>query len=108
MRTFLSLLELFTERPPTNDMISTVLLTASLILGTVSAVTCPPSSTCPDNDKCTFTSGGVSFAVTCATDFYGGDLQVAQVSPSPPSRLEDVFYAGKKLTEVRRLLLLDV
>ena len=43
------------------------------------ATTCPSSPGCPQDDKCTYTTGGVTLAVSCATDYYGGDLQLAHV-----------------------------
>ena len=42
--------------------------------------TCPSSPTCPQDDQCSLTSNGATLQVSCATDFYGGDLQLAQVS----------------------------
>lgn len=47
--------------------------------------TCPSLPTCPQDDQCAYTANGVSFQVSCATDYYGGDLQLAQV------RMADVF-----------------
>ena len=41
---------------------------------------CPSSPTCPQDDQCSLTSNGATLQVSCATDYYGGDLQLAQVS----------------------------
>lgn len=43
-----------------------------------SAPICPAQPACPQDDKCTYTSNGVSLQVACATDYYGGDLQSVQ------------------------------
>jgi hypothetical protein len=43
------------------------------------ATICPATPTCPQDNQCSYVSGGVSLQVSCATDFYGGDLQLAQV-----------------------------
>lgn len=45
-----------------------------------SATICPASPTCPQDDKCVFLANGVSLEVNCATDYYGGDMQLARVS----------------------------
>ena len=45
-----------------------------------SSTICPVNPACPNDDSCSFTSNEVTLAVSCATDFYGGDLQLAQVS----------------------------
>lgn len=52
------------------------------------SVTCPTLPTCPQNDQCTFTANEVSFQIDCATDFYGGDLQLARVC-----RLQKLAYS---------------
>lgn len=44
------------------------------------ATTCPSSPACPQDDQCSLSSNGVTLQVSCATDYYGGDLQLAQVS----------------------------
>ena len=36
--------------------------------------TCPSSPTCPQDDQCSLTSNGATLQVSCATDYYGGDL----------------------------------
>ncbi|RYO66222.1 hypothetical protein AA0116_g2972 [Alternaria tenuissima] len=41
---------------------------------------CPSSPTCPQDDQCSLTSNGATLQVSCATDYYGGDLQLAQTS----------------------------
>lgn len=51
---------------------------ATLAVRAASA-TCPSLPTCPQDDHCSYTANGVSFEVNCATDYYGGDLQLAQV-----------------------------
>jgi hypothetical protein len=47
-----------------------------------SAAACPLSPTCPQNDKCAYTTvaSSVTFQVNCATDFYGEDLKSTQAS----------------------------
>lgn len=51
--------------------------------------TCPALPSCPQDDKCTFNANSNIFQVSCATDFYGGDLFLAQVGtqdlPQHPS-----------------------
>ena len=59
-------------------MAPALLQAASLALRAAAAV-CPATPTCPQDDQCSYVSGGVSFQVSCATDFYGGDLRLAQV-----------------------------
>ena len=40
----------------------------------VDPVACPVTYTCPDNDGCTIQgTGSRTFALSCGTDFYGGD-----------------------------------
>jgi hypothetical protein len=41
---------------------------------------CPASPTCPQDDKCAYVSNGETFQISCATDFYGGDMGTTQVS----------------------------
>ena len=60
---------------------------AALALRASSATTCPTSPTCPLDDQCIYTANGVSLQVSCATDYYGGDLVLAQVGlAQPPER----------------------
>jgi len=47
--------------------------------------TCPSSPTCPQDDQCSLTTNGATLQVSCATDYYGGDLQLAQVSITQPA-----------------------
>jgi|SRR5690242_2062369 len=49
-----------------------------LLARAVSAV-CPASPSCPQDNQCSYTANKVSFQVNCATDYYGGDLQLARV-----------------------------
>lgn len=62
--------------------------------------TCPALPSCPQDDKCTFSATNSIFQVSCATDFYGGDLFLAQVCINnvpqrPGPTLIDVdFYTG--------------
>lgn len=49
------------------------------------ATTCPSSPTCPQDDQCSLTSNGATLQVSCATDYYGGDLQLTQVSMTDSS-----------------------
>jgi hypothetical protein len=59
-------------------MAPALLRAASLALRAAAAI-CPATPTCPQDNQCSYISGGVSLQVSCATDFYGGDLQLAQV-----------------------------
>ena len=59
-------------------MAPALLRAASLALRAAAAI-CPATPTCPQDNQCSYVSGGVSLQVSCATDFYGGDLQLAQV-----------------------------
>lgn len=49
-----------------------------LLARAVSGV-CPASPSCPQDNQCSYTANKVSFQVNCATDYYGGDLQLARV-----------------------------
>ncbi|KAF1927690.1 uncharacterized protein M421DRAFT_173272 [Didymella exigua CBS 183.55] len=53
--------------------------TATLALR-ATAPTCPTTLTCPQDNSCTYLSSGVSLQVNCASDYYGGDLQLVQAS----------------------------
>jgi hypothetical protein len=44
------------------------------------ATTCPFSPTCPQDHQCSLTSNSATLQVSCATDYYGGDLKSKQVS----------------------------
>lgn len=35
---------------------------------------CPSSLTCPENNGCLYTDGSRTLALSCSTDFYGGDF----------------------------------
>ena len=56
---------------------------AALALRASSATICPTSPTCPQDDQCIYTANAVSLQVSCATDYYGGDLVLAQVALTP-------------------------
>ena len=79
-------------------MAPALLQAATLALRAVASI-CPASPTCPQDDQCTTTNNGVSLQVSCATDYYGGDLQLAQVSifasVEPQILTESVVYAGR-------------
>ncbi|KAF3007634.1 hypothetical protein E8E13_008411 [Curvularia kusanoi] len=53
---------------------------ATLALRASSTTFCPASPTCPQDDQCSYASNGVTFQVSCGTDYYGGDLSLAQTS----------------------------
>lgn len=44
-----------------------------------SSIICPTTPTCPQDDKCTYMNNGVSLQISCATDYFGGDLRLSQV-----------------------------
>lgn len=62
--------------------------------------TCPALPSCPQDNKCTFNANNNIFQVNCATDFYGGDLLLAQVSKQDSLCCSDLtltnvdIYAG--------------
>jgi hypothetical protein len=60
-------------------MAPTLIQAATLLLRASSTV-CPTTVTCPQDDKCTYVSNSVQLQVNCATDYYGGDLQLVQTS----------------------------
>ncbi|EMD59497.1 hypothetical protein GGP41_004461 [Bipolaris sorokiniana] len=53
---------------------SSALFLASVLALRASSLICPSLPTCPDDNECTFSSNGADFKVSCATDFYGGDM----------------------------------
>lgn len=56
------------------------LLQAAALVLRAASTTCPTLPTCPRNDQCSYAANGVLFRVSCATDYYGGDLKLAHVS----------------------------
>ncbi|KAF2627498.1 hypothetical protein BU25DRAFT_421509 [Macroventuria anomochaeta] len=76
-------------------MAPTLLEAAALALR-ASSIVCPTTPTCPQDDKCTYVSKGVTLHVNCATNFYGGDLQLAQGANSRTFALSCGidFYGG--------------
>lgn len=58
---------------------SSTLFSASVLALRASSLICPSLPTCPDDNECTFSSNGADFKVSCATDFYGGDMGRAYV-----------------------------
>lgn len=59
-------------------MAPALLRAASLALRAAAAI-CRATPTCPQDNQCSYISVGVSLQVSCATEFYGGDLQLARV-----------------------------
>ncbi|EUC40266.1 hypothetical protein COCMIDRAFT_44479, partial [Bipolaris oryzae ATCC 44560] len=53
---------------------SSALFLASVLALRASSLICPPLPICPDDNECTFSSNGADFKVSCATDFFGGDM----------------------------------
>jgi hypothetical protein len=60
-------------------MAPSLIRAATLALRAASSV-CPASPVCPQDDQCALMANGVSLQISCGTDFYGGDLQLAHVS----------------------------
>ncbi|KAH6618431.1 hypothetical protein C7974DRAFT_474292 [Boeremia exigua] len=56
------------------------LVQAAALALRASTIICPASPQCPLNDGCLFSTNGVLLEVSCATDYYGGDLQLAPTS----------------------------
>ena len=87
------------------NMAPALLQAAALALGASTIVpSCPTLPSCPQDDNCTFNANNNIFQVSCATDFYGGDLFLAQVSTESAVeylrlRLIDVDVFGGLLHE---------
>ena len=76
-----TLIHLILHRLSTHSLqMAPALLQAATLALRAAASVCPVSPTCPQDNQCSMTTNGVSLQVSCATDYYGGDLQLAQVS----------------------------